>query len=414
MADVVDVVIAGGGPAGATLAILLGRAGLGVELYEARRFPRDKPCGEGIMPAGVAVLERLGLRAAVGGRALATVRYHGFGGTAESGFPRRDGRSFAIVAQRRLRLDAALFAEAAATSGVRVFEDAPVEGAVRAGGRAVGLGVGGELRRAALVVGADGIESPVRRSLGLERRARGDAGRRVGVRRHFRLAPGQPGPDRLEIFVGRGRELYVAPLPDGELLLAALCDRDALGGAAATALARWIAAEPALAGWLEGAEAISALAGRAPVTRRARAGFAPGAVLLGDAAAASDPLTAGGIAHALVTAERLAAFVPRALAEGDLWLARFDRARRRLLRPHGWLTAVLVFAARRPLVARATLAGMRAAPPVMRALLGVGGGLAIQPPAPPLAIAPMSSAIALATSSATDQNATLSQRAGSR
>ena len=79
-----DVVIAGGGPAGATLALLLGRAGLSVELYEAKKFPREKPCGEGIMPAGVAVLERLGLRAAVGGRPLASVRYHGFGMTAES------------------------------------------------------------------------------------------------------------------------------------------------------------------------------------------------------------------------------------------------------------------------------------------------------------------------------------------
>src|SRR5204863_2025463 len=104
-----DVVIAGGGPAGATLALLLGRAGLSVELYEAKKFPREKPCGEGIMPAGVAVLERHGLRAAVGGRPLASVRYHGFGMTAESGFaPRADGTVPVVLGQRRWVLDQTL------------------------------------------------------------------------------------------------------------------------------------------------------------------------------------------------------------------------------------------------------------------------------------------------------------------
>jgi 2-polyprenyl-6-methoxyphenol hydroxylase-like FAD-dependent oxidoreductase len=411
MADVVDVVIAGAGPAGATLAILLGRAGLSVELYDAHRFPRDKPCGEGIMPAGVAVLERLGLRDAVGGQPLATVRYHGFGLTAEAPFPSRLGRAPVALAQRRLHLDSVLVAAARATPNVRVFEGAPVEGAVRAQGRAIGLRVGGDLRRAGLVVGADGSQSAVRATLGLERPA--PATGRVGVRMHFKLAA--PGPDRLEIFVGRGHELYVAPLPDGELLLAALGPHDALAGGARAALARWCAEEPLLAAWLEGATPVTAPAGRAPVARRARAGFAPGAVLLGDAAEARDPLTAGGIAHALCTAERLAAIVPHALTEGDRWLSRFDRERRRLLRSHGWLTRALVALVSRPALARATLAGMRGAPRVMTALLGVGGGVDFQPPRRRIASTiPISSAAALPTSSATDQNVTLSQRAPSR
>ena len=409
-----DVVIAGGGPAGAMLALLLGRAGLSVELYEAKKFPREKPCGEGIMPAGVAVLERHGLRAAVGGRPLASVRYHGFGLTAEAGFPvRADGSAPVVLGQRRWALDQTLLTTARTTPGVRVFEEAPVEGAVVEGGRAIGLRVGGELRRGGLVVGADGLESPVRRSLDLESRGRAD--RRVGVRMHYRLAAGRSEPSRLEIFVGRGYELYAAPLPYNELLLAALGDWDALGSSAREAMDRWIGEQPRLREWLDGATPLTRLAGRAPVTRRARAGFAPGAVLLGDAARATDPLTAGGIAHALVTAERLAAVIPRALAEGDAPIARFDRERRRLLRAHDWLTRALVFLVDRPLLARATMRGMRATPRLMSALLGIGGGVAIQPPAPARAsvTAAISAAPALPASSATDQNATLSQRAGS-
>ncbi len=413
----VDVAIAGGGPAGATLAILLGRAGLRVDLYEARRFPRDKPCGEGIMPGGVAVLGRLGLRGAVGGRALSAVRYHGFGLTAAAPFASRAHPETVALAQRRLRLDQVLIDAARATPGVRVHEEAAVEGAALENGRAVGLRVGGELRRAALVVGADGLESPVRRSLGLDAAARGRA--RSGVRMHFRLAAGRTLSDNLEIFVGRGYELYAAPLPDGELLVAGLGDERALAGSARTALDRWIASWPFLRDILDGAAPLTAPAGRARVARRARAGFAPGAVLLGDAAQASDPLTAGGISHALATAERLAAIVPFYLAEGDGALARFDRQRRRLLRPHDWLTRALVQIVRRPLLAHATLLSMRALPPLMRRLVAVAGAAGLQSPAAPARASYRSVATAAsstpapAISSATAQNATLPHRAES-
>jgi menaquinone-9 beta-reductase len=410
----VDVAIAGGGPAGATLAILLGRRGLRVDLYEARRFPREKPCGEGIMPGGVAVLERLALRAEVGGQALRVVRYHGFGLVASAPLARADRAGPFALAQRRLRLDEVLLGAARATPGVRVFEEAPVEGAALEGGRAIGLRVGGATQRAALVVGADGLESPVRRSLGLDGPAR--RSRRLGVRLHFRLAAGRPPSDRLEILVGRGHELYAAPLPDGEILVAGLCDDGALAGDARAALDRWIAEHPFLRELLDGATPITAPAGRTRVDRRARAGHAPGAVLLGDAARASDPLTAGGIAHALATAERLAAVVPRYLAEGDAALLSFERDRHRLLRSHDWLTRALVQIVRRPALARATLRLMRAAPPLMRRLVTVAGSVGIQPPkGQSFASVPIarSSMPALAINSATAQNATLPQRSRS-
>ena len=375
--------IAGGGPAGATLALLLGRAGLTVELYEAKTFPREKPCGEGIMPAGVAVLERLGPARApsAAGRSRPSATTAS-GMTAESRLPAARGRD-----RRPSR---------SASGGWLLDRDVAGRGA-RDAGRARVRGGAGRGRRdraaaarsacasaascgaAAWSSGADGLDSPVRRSLGLDRRGRGD--RRVGVRMHYRLAAGRGEPSRLEIFVGRGYELYAAPLPDGELLLAALADRARLRSAArATSMERWIGEQPLLRDWLDGATPLTKPAGRAPVTRRARAGYAPGAVLLGDAARATDPLTAGGIAHALVTAERLAAIVPRVLAEGDAPLARFDRERRRLLRAHDWLTRALVFLVDRPRWPARRCAAMRAAPRLMRALLGIGGGVGIRPP----------------------------------
>ncbi|MGZ6099385.1 MAG: FAD-dependent oxidoreductase [Myxococcaceae bacterium] len=57
----VDVAVVGGGPAGLALAAMAARQGLSVLLLERAPLPHDKACGEGVMPAGLAVLERLGV-----------------------------------------------------------------------------------------------------------------------------------------------------------------------------------------------------------------------------------------------------------------------------------------------------------------------------------------------------------------
>jgi len=57
----VDVFIAGGGPAGATAALLLARAGHSVVVHEKMRFPRRKVCGEFIAASGIEFLRTLGL-----------------------------------------------------------------------------------------------------------------------------------------------------------------------------------------------------------------------------------------------------------------------------------------------------------------------------------------------------------------
>ena len=46
----IDLLVAGGGPAGLATAILGARAGLEAVVVERREGPVDKACGEGLMP----------------------------------------------------------------------------------------------------------------------------------------------------------------------------------------------------------------------------------------------------------------------------------------------------------------------------------------------------------------------------
>jgi menaquinone-9 beta-reductase len=56
-----DVVIIGAGPAGCAAALMLAKANLSVALFDKAVFPRDKTCGDALIPDAHDALEKLGL-----------------------------------------------------------------------------------------------------------------------------------------------------------------------------------------------------------------------------------------------------------------------------------------------------------------------------------------------------------------
>ena len=60
----IDVLIAGAGPAGSIAATVLARAGARVLVVDRAQFPRPKLCGDTLNPGALALLHRLGLRCA--------------------------------------------------------------------------------------------------------------------------------------------------------------------------------------------------------------------------------------------------------------------------------------------------------------------------------------------------------------
>ena len=56
-----DIVVIGGGPAGAATAIRAARGGATVAIFEKASLGRDKACGDGLTPRAIGALQELQL-----------------------------------------------------------------------------------------------------------------------------------------------------------------------------------------------------------------------------------------------------------------------------------------------------------------------------------------------------------------
>jgi flavin-dependent dehydrogenase len=309
---VIDVLIAGGGPAGLATAIRCAQAGLAVTVAEPRPGPIDKACGEGLMPAAVAGLAAIGVRPE--GRALRGIRYLDERHRADGFF--RGGPGLGV---RRTELHAALSLRAkelgVTVLPARVESFAQEEGCVRAAGLT-----------ARYLVAADGLHSPVRRCCGLEPAPAGRA--RYGLRRHYRLAPWS---SMVEVSWSAASEAYVTPVADDVVGVAIL------GGPGRGGFDDRLAAFPALRSRLAGAEPASRVRGAGPLRQAVRQRVSGRVLLVGDAAGYIDALTGEGISVALAQAAVLAA----CLRAGRP--AAYEQAWRRVSRKSRLLTAGLLW-----------------------------------------------------------------------
>ena len=197
-----DVLIVGGGPAGLAAAIAARQKGFEVIVADRDRPSIDKSCGEGLMGDGVEALRALGVQIpAAESFSFQGIRFVDSGSRVEGGFLSAHG-----IGVRRTTLHRLLL-ERAAKLGVQFSWECRFTGI-----EARGLSFDGSLIRARWVIGADGLDSMLRRQYGLDSHLSGS--RRFGFRRHYRIAPWT---DCVEIYWGAGFQIYVTPVSCEEI-----------------------------------------------------------------------------------------------------------------------------------------------------------------------------------------------------
>jgi flavin-dependent dehydrogenase len=304
-----DMLVVGGGPAGLATALRGARAGLEVAVVERRSGPIDKACGEGLMPHTIRQLERLGVQTT--GRPFRGISYTDGARHVNAPFTFGAGRGVRRTALHRALLDAA------SDAGVRVIHDQVGEISQDA------TSVGTKQLRARYLAAADGLHSPIRRSLGLEQPSPGP--RRWGIRRHVQIAPWS---DYVEVYWAPGAEAYVTPVADDCVGIALLTSRR---GGFDCHLEEFPALRDRITGRPHDPDRAAG-----PLRQKVSNRRAGRILLVGDAAGYVDALTGEGLGLAFGAADLL---VQSVIADRP---ADYDRQWRQMTRRYRALTAALL------------------------------------------------------------------------
>lgn len=370
-----DVLVVGAGPAGSAAAIILARAGFDVVLIDQQAFPRDKVCGDALIPDAHRALRRLGVLDEVlaEAQAVALARCTGPRGS----FIDVPG-TLAVLPRKALDL---MLCRAAVAAGARMFAPVQFVAPIEQGADGAEAQVAGALLRsgdttralhARWTILASGAKPQALIAAGMAKRT-GPSG--VALRGYVKNDAMAGRIDKLELVWHRALAPgygWIFPCPDGVFNIGvglSVADHMTNAGAGAPEKsepnlrevmqefirihepARALMAGGTLLGPLKGAPLRCSLGG----ARHAR----PGLLVVGEAAGSTYPLSGEGIGKAMETGILAAQALlnhrdddatARAHYEAGLLALqpRFDTYRRaETFNRHPWLVDLVIWRAKK-------------------------------------------------------------------
>jgi len=340
-AELCDVAVIGGGPAGSTAAILLAQRGFNVIALEKAHHPRFH-IGESLLPMNLPVFERLGVLDKV--KALGMFKP---GADFEAGnergyntyaFARAIGNSPPHAYQVwRQDFDKMLF-DHARESGADAREGHEVDTVEQLGPRETRLTVRTDEGRgysiqARYVVDASGRDAFLSAKKKLRRK--NDQHQSAAIFGHYLGATRRVGEDagNISIYSFEHGWMWMIPLPDGVMSVGAVCRPDYLKqrkGRTVEFLEDTLRLNPALWRRLERARLIGdevRVTGNYSYDSKQMGG--PGWVMVGDAFAFLDPVFSSGVYLAMSGAEQAADVVTAALREPNRETTLLQKLERR-------------------------------------------------------------------------------------
>lgn len=323
MAERYDLVVVGAGPGGSATAYYAARSGLKVLLLDRQEFPRDKPCGDGLMPHAASEVSLMGL-----GDWLEEPqhgKFTGFSIYTQNAFLRQSVpptlHGTHGYVSRRQETDAKLL-ERATSAGAEFRSNTRATELLRSSaGSVTGIETtNGETLRfeTPLVVAADGIGGFAREGMKAHQNA-------VARRQYFRGVNG-PDKDYLHVFVTKDMNSsgagygWVFYLGDGYANVGAGVSTATLertGRNLKDFYDRFLE-EPEIREWLENAEPEGP-----PKSWSLKMGmwgarrYSQGLMMVGDAGSMVHPISGEGVGYAIESGRLAAAWAHEAHIRGD-------------------------------------------------------------------------------------------------